>query len=67
MNYEVPNFGPDSEITNVDESIAGAEKTLNMKWNPKEVDAPDIVQYPTGRALDVDMKTSLKNLGDTQS
>jgi len=67
MNYAVPNFGPDSEIENVHESIAGAEKTLNMKWIPKEVEAPGIVEYPTGRPLDVDMKTSLKNLGDTQS
>jgi hypothetical protein len=67
MNYEVPNFGPDSEITNVHESIAGAEKSTGHKWEPKEVDAPDIVQYPTGRPLDVDMQTSLKNLGDTQS
>ena len=67
MNYAVPNFGPDSEIENVKSSIDGAEKSLDIKWNPKEVDPADIVQYPTNRPLDADMKSSLKSLGDTQS
>jgi hypothetical protein len=67
MNYPVPNFGTDSEIDNVKASIEGAEKSLNIKWNPVEVDPAKIIEYPHGRPLDADMQTSLKSLSDTQS
>lgn len=67
MNYPVPNFGPDHEIENVHSSIAGAEKSLGFKWNPKETEPGEIVEYPHGRPLEADMQSSLKSLQDTQS
>jgi len=67
MNYPVPNFGVDSEIENVKASIKGAEDSLKYKWNPVEVDAGKIIEYPHGRSLDADMQSSLKSLSDTQS
>jgi len=67
MNYPVPNFGVDSEIENVKASIEGAEDSLKYKWNPVEVDAGKIIEYPHGRSLDADMQSSLKSLSDTQS
>lgn len=67
MNYPVPNFGPDSEITEVHSSIEGAENKLGFKWNPVEVDPAKIIEYPHGRPLDADMQSSLKSLSDTQS
>ena len=67
MNYKVQNFGPSEDIEDVKSSISGAEKSLNIKWNPKEVDAAKIIEYPYGRALESDMQSSLKSLKDTQS
>jgi len=68
MNYPVPNFGSDSEIDNVKESITGAETSLGIKWNPAEVDPAKIIDYPQGKfGLESDMQSSLKSLRDTQS
>lgn len=66
MNYPVPNFGVDGEITDVHASIAGAEDALKHKWNPVEVDGGKIVEYPHGRPLDADMQASLESLSNTQ-
>ena len=45
----------DNEIENVKASIEGAEDSLKHKWNPVEVDAGKIIEYPHGRSLDADM------------
>jgi len=60
-DYDVPNFGQDHDIRDSFNSEAIATKTVGHKWNWKEVEKPDIIEYST-RPLEVDIEDSLSNL-----
>lgn len=69
MDYKVPNFGVDREITGAHENLAIVEKRFKHKLSLKQVaDAnkkPDVPHVPN-HGMDQDIKTTLKNLSDTE-
>jgi hypothetical protein len=62
MDYPVPNFGVDHDVKVSENSEKVASKLVGHKWDWKDTKARDIVQYETGKPLDVEITTSLSNL-----
>ena len=70
MNYPVPSFGADPEITGINQSLAVAEATTGHKWDftfaKPPVNAAAKTMYNFAPELDGRIKTSLKNLAQAE-
>jgi hypothetical protein len=66
MNYPVANFGKASDVLDVNQSIAAAEKEtgITFKWKDTAPFVP--TEYNTKRPLDVDIQASLSNMRDME-
>ena len=73
MNYKVPNFGPDEEISAAQSHLANTEKKLKHKldWDRIKAEAkaaktksPNLVLPDFG--MDHDIKDTQKNLKETE-
>ena len=63
MNYGVPNFGQDRQISDSIMNSAVAEKIVGHKWDWKEKKKPKQPQYPGAeRGLDSDIVSSIANM-----
>ena len=69
MNYKVPNFGQDREITSGFDNLAIVEKRFNHRLSLDAVAAknrlPSVPSIPNF-GMDHEIKTTLKNLADTE-
>jgi len=73
IDYFVPNFGPDGEATDSMASLASAEGTLSHKLimgtaasKAKWANPAKDVDYNFAPKLDADVRTTQKNLGDSE-
>jgi hypothetical protein len=65
MNYAVPNFGVDSEISSAASNLAKTEALLGKKFNPKAKDAPHPVDYKVPNfGVDQDIKDATSNIAN---
>merc|ERR1712216_1007439 len=64
MNYFVPHFGEDHEITQSKNSAALVEKQLGHVWDPPKANPHDVDYFVPHFGEDQDIKDAKKNIAD---
>lgn len=67
MDYFVPDFGKDHELSHTDASLKAAEDSVGHHWVWAKDKKAKVVVYNDQRPLDSDISTSLGNLKDQES